>query len=172
MSQSVQSLQSVHEEPSTKPRGTSLLEMYENCLPNFDSLDEEQHLKFVKAIRLISDQFRISEIRFESETLDQVQPMIDRLKQLYYQYLGKNAIISSAIFIALAHIESYYIDDPDAKLVHNLTGLHIHSPIQWLERKENGPAPEPDFNSFPPFWLRRPSQRFELTWIYFCVRIF
>jgi hypothetical protein len=51
-------VQSVQEESSTKPRGTSLLEIYENCLPNFDSLDEEQHLKFVKAIRLISDQLR------------------------------------------------------------------------------------------------------------------
>lgn len=140
MSQSVQSLQNVNE--LTKPRGTSLLEMYENCLPNFDSLHEEQHLKFVKAIRLISDQFKLSEIRFESETLEQVQPIIDRLWQLYYQYLTKNPIISSAIFIALAHIESYYIDGPDAKLVHNLTGLHIHSPIQWLEGKENDQAPE------------------------------
>jgi hypothetical protein len=68
--------------------------------------------------------------------------MIDRLRQLYNQYLLKNTIVASAIFIALAHIESYYIDDPDAKLVHNLTGLHIYSPIQWLERKENGGALE------------------------------
>ena len=81
MSQSVLSL---HGGLLTKPRGTSLLETYENCLPNFDSLDEEQHLKFVKAIRLISDQFKISEIRFENETLARVQPMIDRLGQLLY----------------------------------------------------------------------------------------
>ena len=139
MSQSLQSLDGGH---STKLRGSALLEMYERCLPDFDSLDEEQHLKFVKAIRLISDQFKISEVRFESETLAQVQPVIDRLRQLYNLYLPKNKIISSAIFIALAHIESYYIDDSDAKLVHNLTGLHIHSPIQWLERSENGRAPE------------------------------
>ena len=63
--------------------------------------------------------------------------MIDRLRQIYNQYLLKNSIVASAIFIALAHIESYYIDDPDAKLVHNLTGLHIYSPIQWLEQKDN-----------------------------------
>jgi hypothetical protein len=132
---------------STKPRGTSLLETYEACLPNFDRLDEEQHLKFVKAIRLISDQYRISEIRFERETLVEIQPIIDRLRQLYNQYLLKNRIVASAIFIAMAHIESYYIDDPDAKLVHDLTGLHIHSPIQWLERNENCPAPE---DSDPP----------------------
>src|SRR5271156_4062802 len=137
-----QSLLSVHGGRSTKPRGTTLLERYENCLPAFDSLDEEQHLKFVKAIRLISDQFKISEIRFESETLAQVQPIVDRLSELHNLYLPKNAIIASAIFIALAHIESYYSDDPDAKLVHNLTGLHIYSPIQWLERRENSGALE------------------------------
>jgi hypothetical protein len=133
-----QSVRSVYGGRSTQARGAFLLETYENCLPNFDSLDEEQHLKFVKAIRMISDQFKISEMLFERETLTQVQPMIDRLQQLYNQYLPRNTIVASAIFIALAHIESYYIDDPDAKLVHNLTGLHIYSPIQWLERKENG----------------------------------
>jgi hypothetical protein len=137
-----QSVQSVYGGPSTKARGTSLLETYEECLPNFDRLDEEQHLKFVKAIRLISDQFNISEMRFESESLAEVQPIIDRLRQLYNLYLLKNPIIASAIFIALAHIESFYIDDPDAKLVHDLTGLHIYSPIQWLERSESGGAGE------------------------------
>ena len=137
-----QSVLSVHGGVSTKPRGTSLLETYENCLPNFDSLDEEQHLKFVKAIRLISDQFKISEIRFENETLGRVQPIIDRLGQLYAQYLIKNTIVASAIFIAMAHLESYFIDHPDAKLVHHLTGLHIYSPIQWLEGGESGEALE------------------------------
>jgi hypothetical protein len=118
--------------PSTKPRGTSLLEAFENCLPNFNRLDEQQHLQFVKAMHLLSDYFNISENRLEGETLSQVQPKIDRLKQLYNQYIDKNNIIASAIFIAMTHIESYYIDDQDAKLVHNLTGLHIYSPIQWL----------------------------------------
>ena len=68
--------------------------------------------------------------------------MIDRLGQLYTQYLIRNTIVASAIFIAMAHLKSYFIDHPDAKLVHNLTGLHIHSPIQWLERGENGGALE------------------------------
>ena len=133
-----QSVQSIYGGSLTKSRGTSLLETYESCLPNFDTLQEEQHLKFVKAIRLISEQFDISESRLQSETLAQMQPMIDRLRQLHNEYLLKNTIVASAIFIALAHIESYYIDDPDAKLVHNLTGLHIYSPIQWLEGAENG----------------------------------
>src|SRR5271157_5630686 len=106
--------ESVHG-PSTKPRGTSLLEAFEDCLPNFDSLDEEQHLQFVKAIHLLSDYFKISDNHLECETLSQAQPVIDRLRQLYGQYLDKNNIIASAIFIAMTHIESYYLDDQDAK---------------------------------------------------------
>ena len=118
--------------PSTKPRGTALLEAFEDCLPNFNSLDEEQHLQFVKAIRLLSDHFKLSESRLERESWSQVQPTIHHLRQLYDQYLDKNTIIASAIFIVITHIESYYIDDRDSKLVHNLTGLHIYPPIQWL----------------------------------------
>jgi integrase len=30
----------------------------------------------------------------------------------------------------------------------------------------------PNFNSVPPFRLWRPLQRFELTWVYFCGRVF
>jgi hypothetical protein len=133
---------SVHGEPATRLRGSSLLETYESCLPNFDRLDEEQHLQFVKAIRLVSDQFKLGEIRFDSKTLAEVQPTIDHLRELYNLYLAKNKIIASAIFIALTHVESYYIDDPDADLVHNLTGLHIYSPILWLEQKGAASGPE------------------------------
>jgi hypothetical protein len=55
--------------------------------------------------------------------------MINNLRQLYNQYVDNNAVIASAIFIVMTHIESFYLDDQDARLVHNLTGLHIHRPI-------------------------------------------
>ena len=56
--------------------------------------------------------------------------MINNLKQLYNQYLDSNTVIASAILIVMTHIESYYLDDQDARLVHDLTGLHIHRPIE------------------------------------------
>ena len=122
---------------STKLRGTSLLEAFESCLPKFDSFDEEQHLKFVKVMHMLSDYFKISENRFQSETLSQIQPLIDSLQQLYDRYRDNDDIIASAILVTMTHIQSYYLDDQDAKLVHNLTGLHIYSPIQWLEWRQN-----------------------------------
>jgi hypothetical protein len=39
--------------------------------------------------------------------------------------MPKTAILASAILIVKLHIESNYLDDQDANLVHNLTGLHI-----------------------------------------------
>jgi hypothetical protein len=40
-----------------KSRGTNLLQEFEDSLPDFKSLDEEQHIKFVKTIRLLCGYF-------------------------------------------------------------------------------------------------------------------
>ncbi len=113
-----------------KPRGTVLLEAFEECLPNFNNLDEEQYLQFVKAVNLLFHYFKITQSRLEREQISEVQSMIGRLRQLYNQYLESNIVIASAIFVVMTHVESYYLDDQDATLVHHLTGLHIYCPIQ------------------------------------------
>ena len=110
----------------TKSRGTTLLEEFERSLPNFNSLTEEQHSEFIKAVGLVYER---TLNKFDNEGLQQLDPTIDRLKQLHSQYADKNPLIASAIFVVMANIESYYLDDPDAKLVHNLTALQIYNPI-------------------------------------------
>src|SRR5271165_4313407 len=112
-----------------KPRGTILLEEFENSLPNFDSLEEYQQREFSKAIQLITCIYKISESLLEKQTRAQSQLMMNLLKVLYNVYIETNKIIASAIFFVMAHIESIYLDDPDAKLVHDLTSLHMYYPI-------------------------------------------
>jgi hypothetical protein len=112
----------------TKSRGTTLLEEFEKSLPNFNSLTEERHSEFIKAVRLLYLLER-AQNRVEDEDLLQIELTIDHLKQLHNQYTDRNPLIASAIFVVMAHIESYYLDDPDAKLVHDLTALQIYSPI-------------------------------------------
>jgi hypothetical protein len=109
-----------------KPRGTRLLQEFEDSLPNFKSLDEEQHLKFVKAIRLLCGYFDISEARLRRDHFLKLKSTIARLGGLYEQYHDKDAILASAILIVKLHIESHYLDGQDANLVHNLTGLHTY----------------------------------------------
>jgi hypothetical protein len=128
-----------------KPRGTILLEEFENSLPNFDSLEEHQQREFSKAIQLITCIYKISESLLEKQTRAQSQLMMNRLKVLYNVYIETNKIIASAIFFVMAHIESIYLDDPDAKLVHDLTSLHMYhpTPLVSASRAPNTPVVGP-----------------------------
>ena len=94
-------------------------------MPDFESLDEEQHLRFVKAIRLMCEYFNISEGRLQSDHFLKLRSTIVRLDELYKEYQGRDAVLASAILNVKLHIESRYLDDQDANLVHNLTSLHI-----------------------------------------------
>jgi hypothetical protein len=117
-------------EPSEKSRGPTLLQEFENSLPDFKNLDEEQHLKFVKALSQLCRYFDISEARLRKDHFFKLRSTIARLSVFYSEYLDKDAIIASAILIAKLHIESYYLDGQDANQVHTLTGLHIYRPIR------------------------------------------
>jgi hypothetical protein len=110
-----------HSEKSRRP----LLQEFENSLLDFKRLDEEQHLRFVKAIRLMCEYFDISEVRLRSDHFLKLRSTIVRLDELHKEYHGKDAVLASAILNVKLHIESHYLDDQDANLVHNLTGLHI-----------------------------------------------
>jgi hypothetical protein len=109
-----------------KSRGHTLLQEFENSLPDFENLDEEQHMKFVKAIRLLCGYLDISEARLCRDHFLKLRSTITRLNELYAEYHSTDAILSSAILFVKLHIESHYLDGQDANLVHNLTGLHIY----------------------------------------------
>lgn len=112
-------------EHSEKSRRPTLLQEFEDSLPDFKSLDEEQHLRFLKAIRLMCEYFDISEARLRSAHFLKFRSTVARLDELYKEYHGEDAVLASAILNVKLHIESHYFDDQDANLVHNLTGLHI-----------------------------------------------
>ena len=113
-----------------KSRGTNLLQAFEDSIPDFKNLDEEQHLRFVKAIRLLCRYFDISEGRLRKDPFFKLRSTIARLSELYDEYHDKDAVLASAILILKLHIESHYLDGQDANLVHNLTGLSMN-PIDY-----------------------------------------
>jgi hypothetical protein len=113
-------------EHPVKSRGTNLLQAFEDSLPDFKSLDEEHHLKFVKTIRLLCGYFDISEARLRRDHFFKLKSTIARLSELYEEYRGKDSVLASAIFIVKLHIESHYLDSQEANLVHNLTSLHTY----------------------------------------------
>ena len=113
------------ESVSNKPKGTILFEEFERALPNFSALSERRELEFTRAIKLLLDRFQISEPLPEGTACRQIQNTLAELQRAYHVDTELNAIIASAIFVVMAHIESSYLDDEDGKLVHKLTSLHI-----------------------------------------------
>jgi hypothetical protein len=112
---------------SEKSGGPTLLEEFENSLPDFLNLKKEQHLEFVKAIRLLCRYFDVSEGRLRGDQFFNLGPTIARLLNvLYEEYLAKDTTIASAISMVKLHIQSRYLDEKDANLVHNLTSLHVY----------------------------------------------
>jgi hypothetical protein len=109
-----------------KSRGLNLLQEFDNSLPDFKNLDEEHHVKFVKAIRMLCAYFNVSEARLQRDQSLELRPTLSRLGQLYDEYHDKDAILASAILMVKLHIESHYLEGQDADLVHNLTGLHTY----------------------------------------------
>jgi hypothetical protein len=114
-----------HPEKSREP---TLLQQFEDSLPDFKNIDEEQHLRFVKAIRLLCGYLDISEARLHRDHFLKLGSTISRLNELYAEYHSKDAILASAILFVRLHVESHYLDSQDANLVHNLTGLHVYPP--------------------------------------------
>jgi len=115
----------VQEQPIKLSR-PGLLKQFEGTLPDFRDLDAEGYLKFVRAIQLLATKYAISHEDLDGHGIEHYRPQIDRMNELYGEYFNKDRIIASAILTVKMHIESYYSDDRDAKLVHTLTGLHIY----------------------------------------------
>jgi hypothetical protein len=111
------------------PEGLTYFKSLDNSLPDFKNLDEEQHRRFVRAIRLLCRYFHISEARLRRDHLFKLRSTIAHLGELYEEYHGKDTILASAILFVKLHIESHYLDGQDANLVHNLTALHIYPRI-------------------------------------------
>jgi hypothetical protein len=86
-----------------KSRGPNLLKEFENSLPDFQNLDERQHLEFVKAIRLLCRYFGVSEARLRRDHFFKFGSTIADLKELHEEYFAKNAVLASAILIVKLH---------------------------------------------------------------------
>jgi hypothetical protein len=119
-----------------KPPGTALFEQLDRLLPYFANLNEQINLLFSRAVRLLAQELEVSEDALDKKSFSELEPMILRLRERYDLYREQNIIIACAIFIVMAYIESHFLTDADANLVHNLTKLYIDQSRRLVEAVE------------------------------------
>lgn len=108
-----------------KIRGTALFDEFETLLPHFNDLDADGEYEFSKAINLLVRYFRIDEGRLEKNKWLELRDAVERMRQLHLEYMTKNVVIASAIFVAMSNVESFYLGDHDGKLIYKLTKAYI-----------------------------------------------
>lgn len=116
-----------------KSPGTTLFEQLDRLLPYFTNLNERINLLFFRAVRLLAQETEVSEDTLDKRSFSELEPTILRLREHYSLYREQNIIIACAIFIVMAYIESYFLSDPDANLVHSLTKLYIDQSRRLVE---------------------------------------
>jgi hypothetical protein len=118
-------------------RGTELLDELANILSNLYSFNKENDLDFASTIVLLHKYW------------DDVKKCIDNNSELrseFIRILHKMAIVYGDLNIPVAcgarvvacEVESSYLSDEEARLVHCITGIHIDRATSIIQAKSTG----------------------------------
>ena len=113
--------------------GTALFEQLDRLLPYFTNLSDRINILFLRAVRLLAQELEVWEDSLDKKSFSELEPTILRLRERYSLYREQNIIIACAIFVVMAYIESHFLTDPDANLVHSLTKLYIDQSRELVE---------------------------------------
>jgi hypothetical protein len=110
---------------SKSHRGTLLLDELAEVLPNLYGFDKESDLDFAAIITLLhrywvelQQHVCKDEPKYRSEFIR----VLNRMVTLYNE---TNKPVACGVRIIVCHIESSYLNDEEAQLVHSITGIHI-----------------------------------------------
>ena len=118
-------------------RGTELLDELANILPNLYGFSEENDLDFASTIVLLHRYWDNLKVRIDKNS---------ELRSEFIRILHKMAILYGEVNIPVAcgarviacDVESSYLNDEEAQLVHCITGIHIDRATSIFQAKSTG----------------------------------
>jgi len=116
-------------------RGTELLDELSEVLPGLYDFDKRMDLECAAAIRSISSYWNIlqSDTSIGDATLQ--FEIICWLNELLIRCSESNIPMACGILIMAFHIESSYLNAAAARLVHDITDIHIHRAASIMNMK-------------------------------------
>jgi hypothetical protein len=106
-------------------RGTELLDELAEVLPNLYSFDKESDLDFAAIITLLHKYWGELKKNIEKDETKLRSEFIRVLNRMITLYRETNIPVACGVLIIVCHIESSYLKDEEARLVHSITGIHI-----------------------------------------------
>jgi hypothetical protein len=106
-------------------RGRELLDELTTVLPNLYSFNQESDLDFLSTITLLHNYWSKLTTRIDKDDEKSRSEFIRLLNRMVTLYRETNLPVAYGVLVVLWHIESSYLNDEEARLVHCITSIHI-----------------------------------------------
>ncbi len=120
---------------SKSHRGTELLDQLAEVLPNLYNFDKENDFDFAAIITLLNKYWHELKNNIDRDEVKFRVEFIRILNRMVILYREINKPITYGVTIIICHIEYSYLNDEEAQLVHNITGIHIDRAASILGAK-------------------------------------
>jgi hypothetical protein len=118
-------------------RGTELLDELANILPNLYGFNEENDLDFASTIVLLRRYWDNIKERIDKNS-ELRSEFIQILRKMAMLYGGVNMPVACGARVVACEVESSYLNDEEARLVHCITGIHIDRAASIIQAKSTG----------------------------------
>jgi hypothetical protein len=125
----------IHGRFKKTPRGTELLDELTGVLPVLSNFTEEEYLDFATAIIVVNSYWVELKSHIDQDETRRRSEFIRILNRMFVLYCHASKPVASGVLVFLCHIESYYLHDDDAQLVHNITNVHIERATSLIRTK-------------------------------------
>jgi hypothetical protein len=110
---------------SKNNRGKELLDELATVLPNLYGFSKESDLDFASTITLLHNYWSKLITRIDKDDTKSRSEFIRILNRMVTLYRETNLPVAYGVLVILWHIESSYLNDEEARLVHCITSIHI-----------------------------------------------
>ena len=116
-------------------RGTELLDELAGVLPNLYSFNSESDLDFASTVILLHKYWDGIKVSVENGNTEHRSEFIRILNRMATLYGKTNIPVACGVQVVVCHVESSYLNDEEARLVHSITGIHIDRAASIVKAK-------------------------------------
>ena len=116
-------------------RGTELLDALTGVLSNLYSFNSESDLDFASTVILLHKYWNDLKSGVEKGNTECRSEFIRILNRMVTLHGKTNIPVACGVQVVVCHIESSYLNDEEARLVHCITGIHIDRAASILKAK-------------------------------------
>jgi hypothetical protein len=116
-------------------RGTELLDALTGVLPNLYSFNSESDLDFASTVILLHKYWNDLKSGVEKGNTECRSEFIRILNRMVTLHGKTNIPVACGVQVVVCHVESSYLNDEEARLVHCITGIHIDRAASIVKAK-------------------------------------